>query len=466
MTNLSAIILAAGLGKRMKSSTPKVLHRVLGRAILETPIEIAISLGADPIVVVVGHSHKEVEQFVCNRFPDSPITFALQAEQLGTGHAVMCGLEAGQTAEGRTLVLNGDLPNLRPQTLERLVAQTQDEGCTAGLLTVELDDPAEYGRIVRDDSGRLLRIVENRDASADIAQIREINVGTYLFDSMFLKNEIQSLTATNAQGELYLTDLIEKAAQQEGVCVVQAADPGEVAGVNSRIELATASQYARNHLNRRLMKEGVTLIDPDRTYVEAGVTVEPDVVIWPGVVLAGETTIDTGVEIETGAVIRDSHISSDARILAYSHIEGARVGEGAHVGPFGRLRPGAILHRSAKVGNFVEVKKSTLGEGTKANHLAYVGDATVGKRVNISAGVITCNYDGYNKNPTIIEDDAFIGSDCQLIAPVTVCSKAYVAAGSTIVRDVPADCLAIARGRQINKEGLAEKLRKKAANRG
>ena len=458
MSQLVAIVLAAGMGTRMKSAIPKALHEVLGRPMITYPIDVALETGADLVVVVLGHKRAEIEAVIRARYPSAPIAFALQEEQNGTGHAVLCALPAVPDDFTEVLVLNGDLPNLSPTTISRFVASAKEHAGLAAILTAELDDPSGYGRVIRGDDGRVLWIVEQADATEEQRAMREVNVGTYLFDASFLRDSIGKLTSSNAQNELYLTDLIARAKDEgEPALAILTHDQDEVSGVNHRADLARSEAIARRQKNRQLMLAGVTLIDPDRTYVEPDVVIAPDVTIWPGVVLRGKTEIATGVEIETGCVVIDSSIGPDTLIKPYCHLEGAAVGRGCIVGPFARLRPAAVLANNVHIGNYVEVKKTTIGEGSKANHLTYLGDAIIGSGVNVGAGTITCNYDGVNKHKTEIDDGAFIGSNTELVAPVKVGKNATVGAGSTITEDVPDGALGLGRARQKNIEGYVDR---------
>jgi bifunctional UDP-N-acetylglucosamine pyrophosphorylase/glucosamine-1-phosphate N-acetyltransferase len=424
------------------------------------PIEAALSTGADRIVVVLGHGREAIETALRGRYPASLVGFALQAEQRGTGHAVICALETIGSLDGDLLVLYGDTPNLTGDTISTLIAETRDAGSPVGLLTAHVDDTTGYGRIVRDESGRVSRIVEHRDATAAERRITEINVGTYLFDGEFLESAIGSLAAANDQGELYLTDLVELAGKRGCFAhSVVVADLEEVHGVNTRGQLARAERVARRRRNEKLMEGGVTLRDPERIIVESDVVVAADVTLETDVVLRGHTRVETGAVIDVGVVAIDSRIGANATIRAYSHLEEADIGERVQVGPFARLRPGTVIHADARIGNFVETKKTVIGRGSKASHLSYLGDAVIGEGVNIGAGTITCNYDGVHKHQTTLEDGVFIGSNSQLIAPVTVGAGAYVAAGSTVTEDVPPDALAVARSRQHNVEGWAKRNR-------
>ena len=445
MQNTSVIILAAGEGKRMRSARPKVLHPVGGWPMVLHSVRNALELEADPVVVVVGVGREAVEAVVRSRFPEAGdrIRFAHQAVQAGTADAVATALPLLGGGAGTVVILYGDVPNLAPGTVRALLAARLDAGAPLALVTFEPSDPSGYGRVVRGDGGRVARVVEDRDCTEAERGLRECNAGIYAVDRDLLERGLATIRRDNAQGELYLTDLVGAAG---GRAVAIDAAPEEVAGVNDRCELAEAGCVYRARRNRGLMEAGVTLLDPATTYVDAAVVVEPDVVLHPGVILAGST-----------------RVCRDAEVFAYSILEDAYVGEGCSVGPFARLRPGARLEAAAKVGNFVEVKKSVLGAGSKANHLAYLGDATIGARVNVGAGTITCNYDGESKHRTVVGDGVFIGSDVQLVAPVTVGEGAYVGAGTTVTHDVPPGALALSRVPQKDIEGYA--ARRKARSR-
>ena len=454
---LHVVVLAAGKGTRMKSTRAKVLHPLAGRPIIEHVLRTVDELEAASTVIVVGHGGDEVRSALGAR---PALEFVLQSPQLGTGHALLQAepVLAGKT--GTVLLLYADVPLLEAGTLRRLVEHHHQTRAAATVLTAELDDPYGYGRIVRDADGKISRIVEERDALGVERAIREINSGIYALDLAPLFPALHNLASDNAQGEYYLTDLVAIYRQQgrrvETLCLDSSA---ELRGVNSRVDLAELGQVVRMRKNRQLMLDGVTLEDPATTYVDADVTIGADTTIAPGVILEGTTSIGRRCRLHAGVRVTSSTIGDDITVLDRSVIVDSRVASGAQIGPFAHVRPGSEIAEGARVGNFVELKKTRLGRGSKANHLAYLGDATIGDHVNIGAGTITCNYDGVNKNPTVIEDDVFIGSDSQLIAPVKVGRGAYVAAGSSITQDVPAEALAIARGRQENKAGWAANRR-------
>ena len=444
--SLDIVILAAGQGTRMRSALPKVLHPVAGQSMLGHVIATARQLSPDRIHVVIGHGADEVRQ----RLAADDLNFVVQAEQLGTGHAVAQALPA-LSAE-RVLILYGDVPLIEVATLERLLQKVGAQ--QIALLTVNLDDPTGYGRIVRDDQGVVQAIVEHKDASADQKLITEGNTGILAVPGERLGDWLGRLSNSNAQGEYYLTDVIAMAVA-DGLVVAteQPLDAMEVQGANDRRQLAELERHYQLRAAHRLMAQGVTLRDPARFDLRGEVTVGRDVLIDINVILEGKVVIEDGVEIGPNCVIRDSTLRRGAVIKANSHLEGAELGEGADCGPFARLRPGAALGAKAHVGNFVEVKNSHLGEGAKAGHLAYLGDADIGSRTNIGAGTITCNYDGANKFRTVLGEDVFIGSNSSLVAPVSLGDGATTGAGSVITADVPAGTLALGRARQTLIEG-------------
>ena len=444
--SLDIVILAAGQGTRMRSALPKVLHPVAGQSMLGHVIATARQLSPDRIHVVIGHGADEVRQ----RLAADDLNFVVQAEQLGTGHAVAQALPA-LSAE-RVLILYGDVPLIEVATLERLLHKVGAQ--QIALLTVNLDDPTGYGRIVRDDQGVVQAIVEHKDASAEQKLITEGNTGILAVPGERLGDWLGRLSNSNAQGEYYLTDVIAMAVA-DGLVVAteQPLDAMEVQGANDRRQLAELERHYQLRAAHRLMAQGVTLRDPARFDLRGEVTVGRDVLIDINVILEGKVVIEDGVEIGPNCVIRDSTLRRGAVIKANSHLEGAELGEGADCGPFARLRPGAVLGAKAHVGNFVEVKNSHLGEGAKAGHLAYLGDADIGSRTNIGAGTITCNYDGANKFRTVLGEDVFIGSNSSLVAPVSLGDGATTGAGSVITADVPAGTLALGRARQTLIEG-------------
>jgi len=452
------VVLAAGKGTRMKSAMPKVLHRVAGVPILQYVLAAAETLSPRSITVVIGHDAERVKASV----PGHPrLTFVVQDPQLGTAHALLTAEPALVGATGTLMLLYGDVPLLSPATLKRLVDRHQTAGAAATLVTAILDDPTGYGRIIR-VGDEIARIVEEKDATAAERQIREINSGIYAFELRGLFEGVRAIAAENAQREYYLTDLIavfrERRLHVDSTTVT---NPDEIRGINSRSELAALSRTAREQKAAALMAAGVTIEDPATAYIDADVTVGADTIIRPNVSLEGRTTIGSGCEIHSGARIVDSEIGDRVVVLNHCLISRSRVASDASVGPFAHLRNEADVGSGAHIGNFVELKKTAFGAGSKAGHLAYLGDATIGARVNIGAGTITCNYDGEKKNQTVIEDGAFIGSDTQLVAPVTVGRGAYVGSGATIRENVPADSLAVSAGKQRNIENWVRNRKKK-----
>jgi bifunctional UDP-N-acetylglucosamine pyrophosphorylase/glucosamine-1-phosphate N-acetyltransferase len=451
--SLYVVILAAGKGTRMKSSRPKVLHELAGRPIIEHVLRTLDALRADGSIVVIGHGADDVRAALASR---TSLQFAIQSPQLGTGHALLQAERALEGKSGTVMLLYADVPLLQASTLTRLLEHHRRSKAAATVLTTEMAEPYGYGRIVRDKKGQVARIVEERDASGDERKVREVNSGIYCFDLKPLFAALHQLAADNSQGEYYLTDLIAMYRRQRlrvETLLLDSAD--ELRGVNSRLDLAELGALLRARKNREVMLAGATLEDAATTYIDGDVTIGPDTIIGPGVVLQGATTIGEGCRIHAGCRLTNATIGSRVTILDYSVIADSRVDAGARIGPFSHLRPASEVGEGAHVGNFVELKKTTMGRGSKANHLAYLGDTTIGERANIGAGTITCNYDGEKKNPTVIEDGAFIGSDSQLIAPVRVGAGAYVAAGSSITKDVPPDALAVARAHQQNRPGWA-----------
>jgi len=437
---LEVIVLAAGQGTRMRSQRPKVLHELAGRPLIAHVLERARTLGPGRITVVYGHGGEAVPAAV----DDPSIRFVRQDEQLGTGHAVQLALP-DCADDAVVLVMYGDIPLIEPGTLSRLVDAAA--GALA-MLTVELDEPGAYGRILR-RGGKVTGIVEARDADSTQLAIREVNTGFVAAPRGLLAGWIRRLGNDNAQREYYLTDIVAMAAA-DGVAVnaVRAADPGEVEGINTRAELARAERRWQQGIARRLMDAGVTVADPARLDVRGEVTAGEDCYLDVNVVLEGVVTLGCGVRVGPGCVIRDASIDDGAEIHAMSVVEGARVAAGCHVGPFARVRPGTVLEAGARLGNFVETKETRVGPGSKVNHLSYVGDCDIGRDVNVGAGVITCNYDGASKHRTVIGDEAFIGSDCQLVAPVEVGAGATVGAGTTLTRNAPAAQLTVGRAPQ------------------
>jgi bifunctional UDP-N-acetylglucosamine pyrophosphorylase/glucosamine-1-phosphate N-acetyltransferase len=454
MKNLDVLIMAAGKGTRMVSNRAKVLHTLCGAPMLRLIYRAAAGLEPEGVCIVVGHDAERVRTAMAGL----PVQFVLQSEQLGTGHALMIARPEFETCSGDVLVLSGDTPRLKSGTLQRLVEHHRASGAAATLLSAVTDNPHAYGRILRHSSGSLEAIVEEKDASPDQRQIKEINAGFYCFQIPPLLGALAQITNRNAQGEYYLTDLVEiERRQGHQVEALLHPDFEELRGINTRQELAEVAKALRLEKNRELMAAGVTLIDPDHTYIDLDVTIQKDVTIYPMVTLQGNTRIEEGSVIHSGTRIVDSVIGPEVEILDSCLLSECEIGRGTTVGPCAHLRGHAVVGANCRVGNFVEIKKSTLGDGAKAAHLAYLGDATIGRKVNVGAGVITCNYDGVHKHATIIEDEAFVGTDSQLVAPVRIGRGAYVAAGSCITEDVPPGALGIARSRQTTKEDWARR---------
>jgi bifunctional UDP-N-acetylglucosamine pyrophosphorylase/glucosamine-1-phosphate N-acetyltransferase len=452
MAELHIVLLAAGKGTRMKSAIPKVLHPACGLPLIEHVLRAADPLTPSSTVVVVGHEAEQIRARLSSR-PN--LSLVLQNPQLGTGHALLQAEAPLTGSRGTLLVLSGDVPLLTPETLRRLARTHAEQRAAATVLTATVDDATGYGRIVRHD-GRIAGIVEHRDATVEQRRILEINSSVYAFDLEPLFDALRTVGSENAQGEFYLPDLVTIYRQRGlGVETVALQDPTEILGVNSRRELALVAARLRDRKNADLMDSGVTIIDPATTWVEPDVTIGQDTVLHPGVYLQGRTTVGARCELQSNVRIVDSVLDDDVFVNSFTVIVESHVGSGARIGPFAHLRPLSEVGEHAHVGNFVELKKTSLGRRSKANHLAYLGDAIIGEGVNVGAGTITCNYDGVAKSQTVIEDGAFIGSDSQLIAPVRIGKGAYIAAGSSITKDVPADALGIARGSQVNKEGWA-----------
>jgi len=449
-------LLAAGRGKRMRSDRPKVIHSLGGTPLLEYPLRVARSLNPAKIAVVVGHGAPEVEG-ACS---GEGVAWILQKEQLGTGHAVLCAKGTLADFPGDLLILSGDVPLVTATTLERLLHRHRQGKSSVTLLTAFLDNPTGYGRILRDSAGRILSVVEEKDASDAEKKIQEINSGMYAVDPGFLFPALEKLTNQNRQGEYYLPDIVGEAARGgRGIEAVRVEDPAEIRGINTREELAIMERSLQEKINRRCMESGVTLKDPMTTYIEEGVKIGKDTVIGPNTHLRGRTVLGEGCMIDGNAYVVDSRIGRGVHVKFSTVVLGSDLGDKSQVGPFAHLRPGSVLGANVHIGSFVEVKNSTVGEGTKANHLSYIGDTTVGKESNIGAGTITCNYDGFDKHRTTIGDRVQVGSNSQLVAPVVVEDDAYIAAGSTITRNVPAGALALSRVAQRHVSGWVERFR-------
>ena len=458
MADLHVVVLAAGKGTRMKSAWPKVLHRVAGVPMIEHVLATAAALAPRSIALVVGHQADALRAALM-RHPG--LSFVVQEPQLGTAHALLTTGDLFHGAAGTLILLSGDVPLLSANTLKRLIDRHESAGAAATVVTAVVEEPGGYGRIVR--AGReIARIVEERDASPAERAICEINSGIYAFALDGLFEALAGIASENAQGEYYLTDIVALYRERGlGVETLTVEDADEIRGINSRLELAAVSRIVRQTKNQALMAAGVTIEDPATTYVDPNVDIGRDTIVHPGVSLEGRTRIGSGCEIHSGVRIVDSRIGDRVTILNHCVIANATVENEASVGPFAHLRHDAVVSERARVGNFVEMKKTVLGAGSKSMHLSYLGDATIGADVNIGAGTITCNYDGVTKHQTTIDDGAFIGSDTQLIAPVRVGSGAYVGTGTTVREDVPAGALAVSAGKQRNVEGWAAKRKKK-----
>jgi bifunctional UDP-N-acetylglucosamine pyrophosphorylase/glucosamine-1-phosphate N-acetyltransferase len=470
IAGLAVVVMAAGLGKRMRSKQAKVLHPVAGQAMVLYSVGLGLCVAGDRVAVVVGHQADLVRQVVdratSGKSGGSSIAIVEQREQLGTGHAVLQSrpvFAVGKRgAPSRYLILNGDTPLLREATVRELLRVHERERATVTLLTAVLEDASGYGRVVRANSVErgVSRIVEDRDANAEEQTIHEINVGTYVVDGEFLFSALEKLDPSNAQGEYYLTEIIRLAAEQERrVAAVVLDNPDEGLGVNTRRQLAEAEQVVRQQIRDRWLDAGVTMIDPASTWIDAAVTIGRDTVLYPNVTLEGKTVIGEDCVLRSSTRLTNCIVGNGVEILDHCVFADSYIEDDAHLGPFAHLRPGVVVRKKAKVGNFVEMKKTDLGEGSKANHLSYLGDAKIGKGVNIGAGTITCNYDGVRKFQTVIGDGVFLGSDTQLIAPVTVGAGAIIAAGTTVTEDVPADALVIGRVPQVNRAGWAARRR-------
>jgi bifunctional UDP-N-acetylglucosamine pyrophosphorylase/glucosamine-1-phosphate N-acetyltransferase len=451
----AAVVLAAGQGTRMKSALPKVLHRVCGVPMVAHVVRAAQRAGATRVIVVVGHGREAVENDLTQRF-GSDVRTAVQSEPKGTGHAALSALPALEGHQGTVVVLAGDTPLLPPEAIAALVKARGDK--PLAMMTSTLDDATGYGRVLRDANGNAVGVREHKDASQAERAIREWNTGLYAIDAAFLRRTLPTLSADNAQGELYLTDLVERSSREGGAATsVWSAD--DVAGVNDRAQLADLERVMRRRIAVALGRSGVTVRDPETAYIDATVTIEPDATIEPNVHLRGSTKIGAGARIDTGCVLTNVIVRERAVLKPYTIGEASEIGVADQIGPFSHLRPNTVLAEDVHIGNFVETKKTTIGKGSKANHLAYLGDGVIGEGVNVGAGTIFCNYDGFAKHTTTLEDGVFIGSDSQIVAPVTVGKNATVAAGTTVTTNVPPDALAISRTKQTNKDGVAAKLR-------
>ncbi|MCA1933339.1 MAG: bifunctional UDP-N-acetylglucosamine diphosphorylase/glucosamine-1-phosphate N-acetyltransferase GlmU [Calditerrivibrio sp.] len=448
--NLKVIILAAGKGTRMKSELPKVLFQVAGKPMVDYVIDTAESLDPEEIVVIIGSGAELLRNHLKNR----NVSFVVQAEQLGTGHAVMQAEECFSDFDGKILILCGDMPLVKKDTIEKFIAKSTDQ--KVSFISVKVKDPKGYGRVLRSANGSLISIKEEKDASETEKKLDEINTGIYLVDAKILKERLKDISNENAQKEYYLTDIVKKGAE-----IYLADDETEFIGINDRKALSEASKNIYKEINNSLMLNGVTIIDPSFTYIGGDVKIAKDVTIYPNTYISGKTVIGSDTIIYPGCRIIDSIIEEDCEIKDNSLIENSFVGARSSVGPMAHLRPESRLMGENKIGNFVETKKITFGIGSKASHLTYLGDAEIGSNVNVGCGTITCNYDGISKHKTVIGDDVFVGSDVQFVAPIKIGNGALIAAGSTITKDVPEDSLAITRADQKNIEGFVKKWKEK-----
>ncbi|TMR09323.1 bifunctional UDP-N-acetylglucosamine diphosphorylase/glucosamine-1-phosphate N-acetyltransferase GlmU [Nonomuraea turkmeniaca] len=446
----AVIVLAAGEGTRMKSQTPKVLHELCGRALVDHMLVAARGLRPERLIVVIGHALEQVGGYLAATSPDARAV--VQREQRGTGHAVRTVLEEVGTISGTVLVTYGDVPLMRTETLAALLERHAADGNAVTVLTAEVPDPTGYGRIIRDESGAVLEIVEEKDATPEQRALKEMNSGIYAFDGELLADAVKRVSTDNAQGEEYLTDvlsILRGDGHRVGACV--AGDHVEVEGVNDRVQLAAARKVLNQRLLEDHMRAGVTIIDPASTWIDVGVRIAPDAVIHPGTQLHGDTVIETGAEVGPATTLTSTRVG-DRAVVRNAVCDSAEIGPEANVGPYAYLRPGTVLGRKSKAGTFVEMKNAKVGDRSKVPHLTYAGDATIGEDANIGAATVFVNYDGVNKHHTTVGDGAFVGCDTMLVAPVTVNDGAYTAAGSVIVDEVPPGAIGVARARQRNIE--------------
>ncbi|MGE8207418.1 bifunctional UDP-N-acetylglucosamine diphosphorylase/glucosamine-1-phosphate N-acetyltransferase GlmU [Heyndrickxia sp. NPDC080065] len=454
MTNRFAVILAAGQGTRMKSKLYKVLHPVCGKPMVEHVVDQISKLKMNKMVTIIGHGADLVRAKL-----EGKTTFALQEKQLGTAHAVIQADKELAEEDGVTVVVCGDTPLIQAETIEALMNHHEEQKAVATILTAYTDQPEGYGRLIRNKEGFVERIVEHKDASEEERKVKEINTGVFCFNNKALFSTLKKVSNDNAQGEYYLPDVIEILKNQgEIVSAYQTNDMEETLGVNDRVALANAEKIMRKRINTFHMKNGVSIIDPEQTYIELDVTIGADTVIYPGTILSGQTVIGEDCMIGPNSEIKDCIIRNGTSVR-HSVAHNSAIGENVQIGPFAHIRPNSNIDDDVKIGNFVEIKKASFGKGSKASHLSYIGDAEVGSNVNIGCGSITVNYDGKNKYLTKIEDGVFVGCNSNLVAPVTIGKNAYIAAGSTITEDVPGDSLSIARARQVNKENYVNKLK-------
>ena len=448
----TSVILAAGMGTRMKSKMPKVLHKVCGKPLSKWVIDASKAAGADKVCAVVGHKAETVKEVlgdVCE--------FALQAEQKGTGHAVMQAIDVIKNSKGEVVILNGDTPLITAETINKAIEYHKNNGNQATVITAILDDATGYGRIVRDNDGSVLKIVEQKDASEEEKKINEVNSGMYVFDAQSLVYALDKITPNNAQGEYYLTDTLEillSAGKKIGGYAIS--DNDEIRGINDRVQLNEAEKIMQKRINEYHMRNGVTMRNPESVYIEGGVEIDNDTEICQNVTIKSGTKIGSECVIGSGSMLDRAVIHDGVDVLSSVILE-SEVDEGTHVGPFAYIRPNCHVGKEVKVGDFVELKNSNIDDGTKISHLTYIGDSDVGKRVNFGCGTVTCNYDGKKKYRTTIGDDCFVGCNTNFVSPINVGDGVYIAAGSTITEDIPENSLSIARARQINKEGWKDK---------
>lgn len=448
----TSVILAAGMGTRMKSKMPKVLHKVCGKPLSKWVIDASKAAGADKVCAVVGHKAETVKEVlgdVCE--------FALQAEQKGTGHAVMQAIDVIKNSKGEVVILNGDTPLITAETINKAIEYHKNNGNQATVITAILDDATGYGRIVRDNDGSVLKIVEQKDASEEEKKINEVNSGMYVFDAQSLVYALDKITPNNAQGEYYLTDTLEillSAGKKIGGYAIS--DNDEIRGINDRVQLNEAEKIMQKRINEYHMRNGVTMRNPESVYIEDGVEIGNDTEICQNVTIKSGTKIGSDCVIGSGSMLNRAVIHDGVDVLSSVILE-SEVDEGTHVGPFAYIRPNCHVGKEVKVGDFVELKNSNIDDGTKISHLTYIGDSDVGKRVNFGCGTVTCNYDGKKKYRTTIGDDCFVGCNTNFVSPINVGDGVYIAAGSTITEDIPENSLSIARARQINKEGWKDK---------
>ena len=448
----TSVILAAGMGTRMKSAMPKVLHKVCGKALCKWVIDASKEAGADMVVTIIGHKADMVRTQI-----EADTEIAVQAEQKGTGHAVMQASDFIRETEGSVVILNGDTPLITAETIKKAIKFHDESGNQATVITAILDDATGYGRIVRNAEGNVVKIVEHKDASEEERKINEINSGMYVFDAASLVYALGKLQPNNAQGEYYLTDTLEillSSGKKIGAYAIE--DNDEIRGINNRIQLNEAETIMRERINRRHMTEGVTMINPSATYIEAGVKIGADTIIGANVELKGSTVIGENCEIGQGSRLENAVIGNGVSVMS-SVILDSEIGDNTNVGPFAYVRPNCKVGSNVKVGDFVEIKNSSIDDDTKISHLTYIGDSDVGKNVNFGCGTVTCNYDGTNKYRSEIGDNVFVGCNTNLVSPVKVGDRSYIAAGSTITEDIPEGSLSIARSRQTVKEGWADK---------